>query len=170
MFKKLNNKNTTLNSPKKSIPRDSKPMKAPSNSVPSIISSDVVVKGNVSTSGEIQLDGTIEGDVKSKNLTIGENGTVKGKVTADDVIVKGSVNGSIVGRNVRLERSAKLNGDICHQTLSIEAGAYIEGNLTHQSASSNAAPGNVTKVMSADSDEKKDNKKEVKTKDLADRI
>jgi cytoskeletal protein CcmA (bactofilin family) len=170
MFKKSNNKNTTLNSPEKSIPRDSKPMKAPSNSVPSIISSDVVVKGNVSTSGEIQLDGTIEGDVKSKNLTIGENGTVKGKVTADDVIVKGSVNGSIVGRNVRLEKSAKLNGDICHQTLSIEAGAYIEGNLTHQSASSNAAPGNVTKVMSADSDEKKDNKKEVKTKDLADRI
>ena len=170
MFKKSNNKNTTLNSPEKSIPRDSKPMKAPSNSVPSIISSDVVVKGNVSTSGEIQLDGTIEGDVKSKNLTIGENGTVKGKVTADDVIVKGSVNGSIVGRNVRLENSAKLNGDICHQTLSIEAGAYIEGNLTHQSASSNAAPGNVTKVMSADSDEKKDNKKEVKTKDLADRI
>jgi cytoskeletal protein CcmA (bactofilin family) len=170
MFKKSNNKNTTLNSPEKSIPRDSKPMKAPSNSVPSIISSDVVVKGNVSTSGEIQLDGTIEGDVKSKNLTIGENGTVKGKVTADDVIVKGSVNGSIVGRNVRLEKSAKLNGDICHQTLSIEAGAYIEGNLTHQSASSNAAPGNVTKVMSADPDEKKDNKKEVKTKDLADRI
>ena len=170
MFKKSNNKNTTLNSPEKSIQRDSKPMKAPSNSVPSIISSDVIVKGNVSTSGEIQLDGTIEGDVKSKNLTIGENGTVKGKVTADDVIVKGSVNGSIVGRNVRLEKSAKLNGDICHQTLSIEAGAYIEGNLTHQSASSNAAPGNVTKVMSADSDEKKDNKKEVKTKDLADRI
>lgn len=170
MFKKSNNKNTTLNSPEKSIPRDSKPMKAPSNSVPSIISSDVVVKGNVSTSGEIQLDGTIEGDVKSKNLTIGENGTVKGKVTADDVIVKGSVDGSIVGRNVRLEKSAKLNGDICHQTLSIEAGAYIEGNLTHQSASSNAAPGSVTKVMSADSDEKKDNKKEVKTKDLADRI
>ena len=170
MFKKSNNKNTTLNSPEKSIPRDSKPMKAPSNSVPSIISSDVVVKGNVSTSGEIQLDGTIEGDVKSKNLTIGENGTVKGKVTADDVIVKGSVDGSIVGRNVRLEKSAKLNGDICHQTLSIEAGAYIEGNITHQSASSNAAPSNATKVMSADSDEKKDNKKEVKTKDLVDRI
>lgn len=170
MFKKSNNKNTTLNSPEKSIPRDSKPMKPPSNAVPSIISSDVVVKGNVSTSGEIQLDGTIEGDVKSKNLTIGENGTVKGKVTADDVIVKGSVNGSIVGRNVRLEKSAKLNGDICHQTLSIEAGAYIEGNLSHQSASTNSAPGNATKVMSANSDEKKEEKKDGKTKDLVDRL
>ena len=170
MFKKSNNKNTTLNSPEKSTPRDSKPMKPPSNSVPSIISSDVVVKGNVSTSGEIQLDGTIEGDVKSKNLTIGENGTVKGKVTADDVIVKGSVNGSIVGRNVRLEKSAKLNGDICHQTLSIEAGAYIEGNLSHQSASNNSAPGNATKVMSANSDEKKEEKKDGKTKDLVDRL
>ena len=86
------------------------------------------------------------------------------------MIVKGSVNGSIVGRNVRLEKSAKLNGDICHQTLSIEAGAYIEGNLSHQSASTNPAPGNATKVMSANSDEKKEEKKDGKTKDLVDRL
>ena len=85
------------------------------------------------------------------------------------MIVKGSVNGSIVGRNVRLEKSAKLNGDICHQTLSIEAGAYIEGNLSHQSASTTIAPGNETKVRYATSDEKKVETKDVKTKKLVDR-
>ena len=130
-------------------------MKAPANSVPSIISSDVTIKGNISTTGEIQLDGTVEGDVNSNSLTIGEHGTVKGKVTADDVVVKGTVKGSIVGRNIRLEKSAKLTGDLCHQTLSIEAGAYIEGNLSHQNnagntdaATSGATSGNVTKVVS----------------------
>lgn len=136
-------------------------MKAPANSVPSIISSDVTIKGNVSTSGEIQLDGTVEGDVKSNSVTIGENGTVKGKVNADDVIVKGTVKGSITGRNIRIEKSAKLTGDICHQTLSIEAGAYIEGSLTHQNNLPNNTPGNATKVVSANSDEKSVEQKKI---------
>ena len=57
---------------------------------------------------------------------------VKGKISADDVIVKGTVKGSITGRNIRIEKSAKITGDLCHQTLSIEAGAHIEGNLSHQ--------------------------------------
>jgi len=107
-------------------------MKPAINSVPSIISSDVVIKGNVSTSGEIQLDGTVEGDLKSISVTVGEHGMVKGKISADDVIVKGTVKGSITGRNIRIEKSAKITGDLCHQTLSIEAGAHIEGNLSHQ--------------------------------------
>lgn len=148
MFKKSNNKDTTV--------KDYKAMKTPANSVPSIISSDVVIKGNVTTSGEIQLDGTIEGDVKSNSLTIGENGTVKGKVTANDVIVKGSVNGSINGRNIRLEKTAKISGDLCHQTLSIESGAYIEGNLSHQSTNKQPSSGHsaATKVVSASPEEK----------------
>jgi|TARA_B110000211_G_C13932965_1_gene488003 cytoskeletal protein CcmA (bactofilin family) len=107
-------------------------MKSAINAVPSIISSDVVIKGNVSTSGEIQLDGTVEGDLKSNSVTVGEHGMVKGKISADDVIVKGTVKGSITGRNIRIEKSAKITGDLCHQTLSIEAGAHIEGNLSHQ--------------------------------------
>jgi len=139
-----------------------------SNSVPSIISSDVVIKGNVTTSGEIQLDGTIEGDVKTKNLTIGEHGTVKGKVDADDVIVKGTVNGSIKGRSVRLEKTAKLTGDICHQTLSIEAGAFIEGSLSQQGAKPFVEPSaGATKVVSSNSDGKKP---EGDKKDLVDLI
>lgn len=107
-------------------------MKPAINAVPSIISSDVVIKGNVSTLGEIQLDGTVEGDLKSNSVTVGEHGMVKGKISADDVIIKGTVKGSITGRNIRIEKSAKITGDLCHQTLSIEAGAHIEGNLSHQ--------------------------------------
>ncbi len=60
---------------------------------------------------------------------------------------------------------------LCHQTLSIEAGAYIEGNLEPSECFlHNPAPGNATKVMSANSDEKKEEKKDGKTKDLVDRL
>lgn len=157
MFKKSNSKNMTA----KETPtgKDIRPMKTPANSVPSIISSDVVIKGNVSTSGEIQLDGTIEGDLKCNSITVGENGTVKGKISADDVVVKGKVKGSITGRNIRVEKSAKITGDLCHQTLSIEAGAFIEGNLSHQSNMTNTAPGNSTKVVSANLDSKSQQQK-----------
>lgn len=169
MFRKSKNKDTTHNSPQPSIPRDIHAMRPPnSNSVPSIISSDVLIKGNVSTSGEIQLDGTIEGDVKSKNLTIGETGTVKGKVDADDVIVKGTVIGSIKARSVRLEKTAKLTGDICHQTLSIEAGAFIEGSLSHQGEKPAMEPmAGATKVVSSNTDTKKSGGEK---KDLVDLI
>ncbi|MBL4601302.1 MAG: polymer-forming cytoskeletal protein [Emcibacteraceae bacterium] len=161
MFKRSNNKNSTVDTKSTLTPKDNKAMKAPANSVPSIISSDVVIKGNVSTSGEIQLDGTVEGDIKSNSLTIGEHGTVKGKVNADDVIVKGTVKGSITGRNIRVEKSAKITGDLCHQTLSIEAGAFIEGNLSHQSNGTNSATSNnnTTKVVSANQDAKDSDQK-----------
>ena len=104
----------------------------PANSAPSIIGSDVTIKGDVSTLGEIQLDGTVEGDVRSASLTIGEQGSVRGVVTAEEVIVKGSVEGQIKGRNIRIEKTAKVKGDLFHETLSVEAGAFIEGKLTHK--------------------------------------
>jgi cytoskeletal protein CcmA (bactofilin family) len=160
MFKKSNNKITTVEVTSTMNSKEEIKMKAPANSVPSIISSDVTIKGNITTSGEIQLDGTVEGDVKSNSATIGENGTVKGKVNADDVVVKGTVHGSITGRNIRVEKSAKITGDLCHQTLSIEAGAFIEGNLSHQNSqnsqsnTSNVPSSGATKVVSANTDDK----------------
>lgn len=160
MFKKSNNNNIIHKND--TITKDYSPMKIPANSVPSIISADVIIKGNISTSGEIQLDGTVEGDIKSNSLTIGESGKVKGKITADDVVVKGSVNGSVNGRNIRLEKTARISGDLCHQTLSIEAGAKIEGNLSHQDSNPKTVPNNTTKVVSS-GDEKKTSVDEEKT-------
>ena len=124
MFSKSNDKSMTVNPMNKTT--------RPANSAPSIIGSDVTIKGDITTLGEIQLDGTVEGDVRSSSLTIGEMGAVQGVVTAEEVIVKGTVNGQINGRNIRLEKTAKVKGDLFHETLSVEAGAFIEGKLTHK--------------------------------------
>lgn len=127
MFSKSNDKNMTVNNMNKTIRH--------ANPVPSIIGSDVTIKGDITTLGEMQLDGLVEGDVRSASLTIGEQGTVQGIVTAEEVIVKGTVKGQINGRNIRLEKTAKVTGDLFHETLSIEAGAFIEGKLTHKNNS-----------------------------------
>jgi len=124
MFSKSNDKSMAANNMNKSS--------RPANSAPSIIGSDVSIKGNITTPGEIQLDGTVEGDIQSASLTVGEHGSVQGIVTAEEVVIKGSVSGQIKGRNIRLEKTAKVKGDLFHETLSVEAGAFIEGNLTHK--------------------------------------
>ncbi len=133
MFSKSNDKSMTANTM-------TKPTR-PVNSAPSIIGSDVTIKGNITTVGEIQLDGAVEGDVRSSSLTIGEHGSVQGVVTAEEVVVKGQIKGQIKGRNIRLEKTAKVNGDLFHETLSVEAGAFIEGSLTHKNnAMQDSAP------------------------------
>ena len=62
---------------------------------PSIISADVKIIGHVSSQGELDINGTIEGDVRATALTIGETGAVKGEVIAESVVVRGTIEGRI---------------------------------------------------------------------------
>lgn len=99
---------------------------------PSLLSSDLNIKGNVTSSGDIQIEGTIEGDVRAHLLTVGESATIRGEVIADDVVVNGRVIGRVRGLKVRLTSSAKVEGDIVHKTIAIESGAHFEGSVQRQ--------------------------------------
>jgi cytoskeletal protein CcmA (bactofilin family) len=98
---------------------------------PSIISADVVVVGNVTSGGDVQIDGTIEGDVKSQSLTVGDKATINGEILAEDVVVRGRVIGSIRARRVQLCSTSHVEGNILHEALAVETGAYFEGNCRH---------------------------------------
>ncbi|MHA1107759.1 MAG: bactofilin family protein [Alphaproteobacteria bacterium] len=95
---------------------------------PTIVSSDLRIDGNITSSGEIQVDGVVNGDVKCAKISIGENGSVKGAVTAERALVRGKVTGQIKSRVVTLTRSSRVTGDVLHETLAIEPGARLEGN------------------------------------------
>lgn len=95
--------------------------------VPSILSRNLRITGNLETDGDIQLEGVVDGDVKSHLLTIGIEAVVNGSISGDTVRVDGTVNGQITGRVVQLGTSAKVNGDIIHESLAIEAGAFVHG-------------------------------------------
>ena len=99
--------------------------------VPSIISSDVVMRGNVNSAGEIQFDGSLEGDVKAGSLIIGEKASVKGEIVCETVTVRGPVEGGIRAKSVSLAATAHIRGDILHSSLSVETGAHFEGNCRH---------------------------------------
>ena len=98
----------------------------------SVLSSDLHVTGNLRTTGDIQIEGTIEGYIRAHLLTVGEGATVKGEVIADDVVVNGRVVGRVLGLKVRLTSTARVEGDIIHKTIAIESGAHFEGSVQRQ--------------------------------------
>ncbi len=96
---------------------------------PSVLSSDLKVKGNLITSGDIQIEGIIEGDIQAHLLTVGETSKIKGEIVADDVIINGNVIGCVRGLKVRLTNKARVQGDIIHKAIAIESGAHFEGTV-----------------------------------------
>src|SRR6056297_2342542 len=98
----------------------------------SVLSSDLHITGNLKTTGDINVEGTVEGDIRAHLLTVGESATIKGEVIADDVVVNGRVVGRVRGLKVRLTATARVEGDIIHKTIAIESGAHFEGSVQRQ--------------------------------------
>ncbi len=96
---------------------------------PSFISADMTVTGQVRTSGEIDIEGRVKGDIEAHRLTVGENAVIEGEITADNIIVNGHVAGKITGLKVRLAATARVEGDIFQQTIAIESGAHFDGGI-----------------------------------------
>jgi cytoskeletal protein CcmA (bactofilin family) len=96
------------------------------------IGKSVVIKGELSGSEDLYLDGEVEGsiDLHNNNLVIGPNGQVRANVFAKEVVVHGKVDGTVTGINrVELKKSALLNGDINTHRIIIEDGAFFKGAI-----------------------------------------
>ncbi len=95
---------------------------------PSIISTDLRMVGDLSSKGEIHVDGAVEGDIRCQVLVIGQSGAVTGEIVADTVRVHGTLTGQIRSRSVFLAATARVVGDVSHESLAIEPGAFLEGH------------------------------------------
>lgn len=119
-------------------PRPAPAPAAPRSSNLSTLSAGVKYEGNISGGGDLQIDGSLKGDVRVARVSIGENGAVEGSVAADVLEIRGRVSGSIVAKSVKLYASARVEGDITQEQLSIEQGAWFQGRCTQ--AKRDAAP------------------------------
>ena len=107
----------------------------------SFLGTDVVISGNVTGTGQLHIDGRVDGDVQCETLIQGEGGTIAGHIACDTVHLAGLGDGTVKARVVTLEPSARVTGDLSYETLSIAAGATIEGRLTRKEAGdATAAP------------------------------
>jgi cytoskeletal protein CcmA (bactofilin family) len=88
------------------------------------------ITGDVSTNGDIRIDGLLTGNLKTKGkLVIGETGSIKGEITCKNSVVEGAVNGKItVSELLTMKATSSLKGDINTRRLAIEPGAKFSGN------------------------------------------
>jgi cytoskeletal protein CcmA (bactofilin family) len=108
------------------------------------IGKSVIIKGELSGSEDLYLDGEVEGniDLRNHNLVIGPNGKVRANVHAKDVVIHGKVNGNVTGaEKVELKKTAVLNGDISTQRIVIEDGAFFKGAIDIRKGEVKGEPG-----------------------------
>ncbi len=93
----------------------------------SVIGVDLVIQGNLTSKGEVQIEGEVQGDIYATHVVIGERARVTGGVIAEECVIRGHLLGTVRGRRVLLQGSAHVEGDVYHQTMAIEQGAFFEG-------------------------------------------
>ena len=109
-------------------------MDAPQNQIASLGRS-VVIKGEVSGSEDLYIDGEVEGsiDLRNHSVTIGPNGKLKASVSAKSIVVQGKVDGSLnASDRLDLRKSAAVTGDVTTQRIAIEEGAFLKGKVDIQ--------------------------------------
>ena len=106
------------------------------------LSQGIRIKGEITGSEDLCIDGNVEGKVTFRNavLTVGPNASVKGDIDAREIVVRGRVEGKLDGsERVQIWHSAKVNGDIRSQRIAIEDGAEFRGKVEAGKAPSRPA-------------------------------
>lgn len=104
-----------------------------SNSTFSVLGSDVVIKGDITASADLHVDGRVEGDIKCASLVQGDGSEISGAVIAESARLAGRVNGSITARELVILKSAHIQGDVHYDALTIEQGAEVDGRFAPNS-------------------------------------
>jgi cytoskeletal protein CcmA (bactofilin family) len=97
-----------------------------------IIGTETRLKGDLESTGDIRIDGSIEGHVTVKQrLVLGEGGIIKGDIVANDAVVAGLLQGNIkVEQTLVLKPTARIEGDIYTDKIVIESGAQFNGRCS----------------------------------------
>src|SRR5260370_24465670 len=116
------------------------------------IGKSVFIKGELSGSEDIYVDGQVEGNIhlSGNNLTIGPNGGVRADITAKNVTVGGTLDGNIVaGERTEFRKTAVANGDVQTKRIAIEDGAFFKGKLEIMAEGKNATGGSMVAASAA---------------------
>ena len=103
-----------------------------STGVVNLIGVGTTIVGDVTSSGDIRIDGSLSGSVNTKGkVVVGTTGMVDGNVNASNADISGELNGAIsVSELLSLKSTAKLDGDIIANKLAIEPGASFTGSCS----------------------------------------
>ena len=98
----------------------------------SILGADIAIRGDVTATSDLHIDGTVEGDIACAALVQGEASTIRGAITARSARLSGTVHGNIDATELVILKSARIEGDVTYDALTIEHGARVEGRFARR--------------------------------------
>ncbi|HWU53288.1 MAG TPA: polymer-forming cytoskeletal protein [Tahibacter sp.] len=114
-------------------------------SATTLIAKGTVIRGDLSFSGAIYLEGRIEGTLRAEGedacLTLSDQGAIVGEIHAPRVVLNGQVKGDVhASERLELAEAARIEGDIYYKVLEMAAGAQINGKMVHQAEAPRRLP------------------------------
>lgn len=110
-------------------PSVSRPGNPGSNAGRSVLGADLRITGEITTTGSVEVLGEIDGNISAHGLIIGQEGKVRGSVSAATVEVKGKLDGKVTCDSFTLRSTAEVKADITTAGIVIESGAAIDGRF-----------------------------------------
>ena len=105
-----------------------------SGSTFSVLGADTAIKGDITASADLHIDGRVEGDITCASLVQGDGSEIVGAVKTDSARLAGTIRGQITARELVILRTARIHGDVHYEALTIEQGAQVDGRLSPRGA------------------------------------
>jgi cytoskeletal protein CcmA (bactofilin family) len=107
-----------------------KPVTVKNDGAETIVGTSVKLKGNLNATGDIIVDGSVSGELKTKgSVVVGPNANILANIKAQNVQVSGMVQGNIdASDKIQITETGRVMGDISASVLSIAPGAVFSGN------------------------------------------
>ena len=121
--------NSSDNDNNTSLGRKIENISANFKSTPTILAKDLKIEGDISSSGLIEIEGFVKGNIKGNSVIIREGGNMEGELMAESLSVKGKFSGTIRAKNINISSKARITGVVEYCSLSVEDGACIDGQF-----------------------------------------
>ncbi len=106
----------------------------------SYLAEGVEIAGDIFSDGEVQVDGTMSGNIRCRSFLLGEKARFVGSVTCSEGVILGEISGDVRAGSLTLAKTARIEGDILYETLVMEAGARVDGRCSFSEVSGSPEP------------------------------
>ncbi|UCH52242.1 MAG: polymer-forming cytoskeletal protein [Pseudomonadota bacterium] len=134
------------------------PNEKPCNTIDTLIGAKTEIKGDISFSGGLRIDGKVKGNVSAvgetnSTLVLSEHAVIQGSVTVPHIISNGSIKGDVrASERIELQAKAEIEGDVLYKAIEMAQGAVINGNLTREAGDAARDKASVTRLKPAGAD------------------
>ena len=114
------------------------PNEKPCNTIDTLVGSRTELKGDISFTGGLRIDGKLKGNITAKGdgnstLVLSENAVVIGNVTVPHIITNGTIKGTVrAAERIELQPKAEVAGDLYYKVMEMASGAVVNGNLVRE--------------------------------------